>query len=141
MFSLMENGHLKSTLLMYSFALSFVFLAIYVLMYFLLLQPLDALLAGHAETGIINLIESFVPSLLASLVCLLSFLIVREKKIIPIAFVFILIYALGILFLILFGEGSDGSLLHIFALFVPIPVLLGCVSSVGTYLLYVRKKG
>ena len=45
-FQMTENGKVKSTLLLYSFCLCWVFIAIYVAAFFFLLDPLEALVSG-----------------------------------------------------------------------------------------------
>ena len=49
------------------------------------------------------------------------------------AYLFLLVYAIGVLLIILFGEESDGSLLQLYLMFVPAPVIIGCVASIVFY--------
>lgn len=134
MFSLTENGHLKSTTLMYAFAFSFLFVGIYAVMSFVLLGPLDTALKGKFSVQIINILESVIPAVVSTGLCMLFYLIVQNRKLIPIAFMLIFAYAIGILLIILFSEESDRSLLDIYFMFVPAPVLIGCSASMFFYM-------
>ena len=135
LFALTENGHLKNTTLMYAFALSFLFIFIYGVAYFALLQPLDRMLAGNFSVRLVNIIESAVPSLAATTLCMCAFMIIQEKKIIPLAYAFVFVYAVVILVIILADQGTADPLLQVYLLFVPIPVIMGCAASALIYAL------
>ena len=59
-----ENGKVKSTLLLYSFCLCFVFLAVYGAAYAPIVEWLDPLLAGH-PVALVNFVEAAVPTLVS----------------------------------------------------------------------------
>ncbi len=139
LFTLTENGHLKSTALMYAFALSFLYIGIYVLAYMLLLGPLNVVLAPRFSVGVVNFLESVLPSLLATAVCMVPFFFIREKRIVPMAYAFILLYAVVVLIVILMGAEKDDPLLSVYLLFVPAPAIIGCTVSAVSYILYARR--
>ena len=120
---------------MYAFALSFLFIFIYGIAYFVLLQPLDGMLAGRLSVRLVNIIESTVPSLAATVLCMCTFIVIQEKKIIPLAYAFIFVYAVVILIIILADQGTEDPMLQAYLLFVPIPVVMGCAASALIYVL------
>ena len=60
-FQMTENGKVKSTLMLYSFCLAWLFIFVYGALFFFLLDPLDAVLAGLPVTAV-NLLEALIPS-------------------------------------------------------------------------------
>ena len=61
-FQMTENGKVKSTLLLYSFCLCWVFIAVYAALFVFLLDPLDALVSG-APGIVAHVVEAVVPAL------------------------------------------------------------------------------
>ena len=102
-FRLTENGHVKSTLLLNSFCLSILFLAVYGAAFFLLTDPIHAWLA-LAPRAVENLVSALLLLLaLASLVTML---------------------------LLLRGDsGASVLFLQLFGMMVPVPLLMGFGSS------------
>lgn len=143
MFKLSRDGRLKSTFLLYAFALSFVYVAVYLVAYILLLEPIDSLLPAEMPRTLVNLIESVLPALVATGLCMLPFHTIQDKRIVPGAFAFVLLYALAVLIAIPFSfedAGDRASFLRLYALFVPVPVLMGCLASALAYVRAMRKR-
>ena len=67
-FRLTENGHVKSTLLLNSFCLSILFLAVYGAAFFLLTDPIHAWLA-LAPRAVENLVSALLPALIGTAIC------------------------------------------------------------------------
>lgn len=123
-----ENGKPKSSLLVYTFCLSFVFAAVYVLCYQgaieLLTQPLSGLKAWAS-----NLIISISATAVGVLICSLPHRFFRDKRLVFGAHLWLALYAVAVLatMLILLG-GADGTaaFLTFFGWFIAIPVAMGC---------------
>jgi hypothetical protein len=144
MFQFTENGRPKSTLLLYSFCLCWVFLAIYGAAFALLIDPLDALVSG-APVLVVNLVEALVPTVVSTAVCALSwFLSKTEKRLMPAAYLWMLLLALAcfITLLILLRDERDAQalVLQFFAMFVLAPVLLGGGLSMFLYYRHWKKR-
>ena len=138
-FSLVENGRLKSTLLLYSFALAFVFLAIYAAAYLLLLAPLNSLMDGWMPVPMINWLEGLVPAALGTGVCLLMQLRLREGRLVPAAYVWLALMVLPTLLILLsMLEPVDRlTYLSIAAPMALLPLAMGMASS---FFLYFRRR-
>lgn len=135
LFSVMENGRLKSTFLMYSFALGFVDLAVYFLAYLLLLDPLEALLGG-LPVWLVNAAEGFLPAAAGTALCIIPCFTAKDKRVCPAGFLWMTLYLVIMLAVMLVTlEAADRSFfLRIYGMFVWAPVLLGCGSSVAIWL-------
>lgn len=130
-FRLTENGRVKSTLLLNSFCLAAVFLAVYGAAFFLLTDPIHAWLA-HGPRGMENLANALLPALAGTAVCALSHCICRPQTVLA-AYFWLLLLALASLvtmLLLLRGEGGASLLfLQLFGMMVPAPLLLGIGSA------------
>ena len=72
---------------------------------------------------------------------MLFFPLVREKRIVPLAYAFILAYAVDVLLIVLSGAEADDPLLEVYLLFVPVPVVMGCAASWAVWARYAGKRG
>jgi hypothetical protein len=61
-FRFTKDGHFKSTLLIYSFSLSFVFIAVYIACYWLLIDPIEFGLREVLSTRLLTLADKMVAS-------------------------------------------------------------------------------
>lgn len=141
MFKLVEDGKLKSTYLLYAFSISFVFLVVYVVSYMLLLKPLDQWLTGRMSTFAINCIESILPALLGTVLCMLPQAVAKNKRLIPGAYVFLLIYAVALLggILLIPDAQERSTFLTVYAMSIPAPVLLGNVCAFASLAWFDKK--
>lgn len=126
MFTLVENGKIKSTFLLYAFALSFVFLAAYGLAFALLIDPIEHLFAGISP-ALAGVLECLVPSVLGTAVCLACQRISRNKALAPAAFCFLAIafLAVGGLILSALETGEYGFFCTLFLQIALVPLLMG----------------
>lgn len=140
-FLMTENGKVKSTLLIYSFFLSVVFLAVYFAAYIFLLDPINAAAAG-ASLVVVNLAQSLIPAAVGTAVCGLSWLLFRDKRLMPATYAWLVVMAVVFLItmLVLFGEDLDSRdlFLHFFLLSIPAPLLFGCGMTFVLYRRYLR---
>lgn len=95
-FRFTKNGKVKSTLIIYSFSLSFLFIAIYVAAYWLLIDVLEFGLKDYLSTQPLILVESFVPALLGSLVCCAFHFLFTDKKMVLFTYGWIILFAIVI---------------------------------------------
>lgn len=107
-FQLTENGHVKSTLLLNSFCLSIVFLAVYFAAFYLLADPIHALLSP-APLAVENLASALLPAAAGTAVCGLTHLLCRPQTVLA-SYLWLLALAAAILvvmLLMLHGVGSS----------------------------------
>ena len=135
-FLITKNGKVKSSLLMNSFCLCLLFMAVYGLCFWVLVDPLHALLAG-LPTGLENLFSALVPTLLGTGVCCLCWPLCKEKRTFTAAFFWMLLWALAILLtmvVLMWGEtGTMTLFLRFYLLLVPAPVLAGNAAAILLY--------
>lgn len=93
-FRFTKDGRFKSTLLIYSFTLSFVFTAIYIACYWLLIDPLEFGLRPYLGTQLRTLAESFIPAVLGSLLCCIFHFTSHEKKMVLCTYGWIAVFTL-----------------------------------------------
>ena len=108
-FQMTENGKVKSTLLLYSFCLCWVYIAVYVACFAFLLDPLESLLSG-APTALVCLVEALVPALVGTVICMLPWPLFQEKRLIPVSYIWMLLLAAACLITMLATTG----VIHIF---------------------------
>lgn len=137
-FLMTENGKVKSTLLIYSFFLSVVYLAVYFAAFILLLDPIHAV-TENASLAVVYLTEALVPAIAGTAVCGLTWKLFRDKRLMIATYAWLVVMALTVLMtmLVLFGDDKASLMLFLqfFALSVPAPLILGCGM---TFLLYRR---
>ena len=126
-----ENGKPKSSLMVYTFSLSFVFLAAYVLCYEgairLLSVPLETL-----PSWLSNLTISLCASAAGAALCCLPHLFFRDKRLVFGGHLWLLLYAVAVLVtMLILLRGTDGTsaFLTVFGWFGAIPVAVGTAVS------------
>ncbi|MHC1786469.1 MAG: hypothetical protein AB9880_05370 [Christensenellales bacterium] len=138
-----KDGKVKSPTLIYSFSLSIVLIALYALAYYFLIDAVHMLFLT-SPAWLRDLMESLLPALLASAVlCLLQGLS-GNKKYLPAAYLWLLVYALFILgWMLLALEAADDKafFLALFIRLVPGPLLTGGICSWLMHLRAGRKPG
>ena len=139
-FQMTENGKVKSTLLLYSFCLCWVFIAVYAALFVFLLDPLDALVSG-APGIVAHVVEAVVPALVGAVVCVLPWPIIKDKRIIPASYTWIFLLSLACLIAMLVMMKDEPEARNLFLQFfvppVPAPIPFGGGLSA---FLYRRKK-
>ena len=137
-FRLTENGHVKSTLLLNSFCLSIVFLAVYFAAFYLLADPIHALLSP-APLAVENLASALLPAAAGTAVCGLTHLLCRPQTVLA-SYLWLLALAAAILIvmlLMLHGGAGTALFLSFYAILVPAPL----VSGIAVSLWVLRRKG
>lgn len=140
-FQMTENGKVKSTLLLYSFCLCWVFLAVYGGCFALFTKPLNGLLAGLPVLAI-NIVEALVPAAVGTAVCCLVWLLPGDKRLLPASYIWLTLLALACLIalIIMMGLGSAGLVLQFFGMFALAPLVLGDLASMLLYYRYWKKR-
>ncbi|WP_298030519.1 hypothetical protein [uncultured Dysosmobacter sp.] len=143
-FQMTENGKVKSTLMLYSFCLAWLFIFVYGALFFFLLDPLDAVLAGLPVTAV-NLLEALIPSAVGAAVCGLAwFLSKTEKRLLPAAYLWAFLLMLACLITLLIYSKDEPEvrqmILWLFGMFVLPPLVLGGGSSIFLYYRYWKNK-
>ena len=131
-----KNGRVKSTFIVNSFSLSILFLAVYGLCYFMLIDPLNSLVSAHVSTSLASLVESLVPALIGSVLCCSLFFVIKDKKLVPAGYVWLLLFSLFAFFYLLFSLAPQdrGTFLSLYALIVPAPLITGGGFSAYLYM-------
>ena len=141
-FQMTENGKVKSTLLLYSFCLCWVFIAVYAASFAFLLDPLDALVSG-APGIVAHVVEAVVPALVGAVVCVLPWPIIKDKRIIPASYTWIFLLSMACLIAMLVMMKDEPEARNLFLQFfvqaVPAPILLGGGLSAFLYSCYLKK--
>ena len=139
---LTEEGKPKSTTLIYSFSLSLLFVAILLVCYWLLLDPLEN---AFSESPVIvrNIVEYLVPAIVGCLPCVaLSFAFKEKMNVVPAAFTWVGIIALiMIISMIFMVDKSDWATEYaLFMAIVGIPMLLSATIGITASQIVCRKR-
>lgn len=127
-FRFTKNGRPQSDVIVMTFSYGLLFLAIDLISYFTLIDLVNALLGG-GPTWLENLAESLVPAIVGAVICALPLLWVREKRYVPMAYVWLACYAVALfvaMTITLHAEAEARNLfLRLYLMTVPAPILLG----------------
>lgn len=141
-FQMTENGRVKSTLLLYSFCLCWVLLALYGGCFALFSPLLDGLLTGRLSVAAVSVIEALVPAAAGTAAASLVWLLPGDKRLLPAAYIWLALLMLACLIalIVMMGPESAGLILQFFGMFVLAPLALGLGASVLAYTLYWKKR-
>ena len=130
-FQMTENGRVKSTLLLY---LCWVFFGVYGVAYAFLVPPVHALTAGWPILAV-HLAEILVPSVLATALCGLTWLLPGDRRLLPATYLWMaaLTIACLIAMLVIMNGEAAGLVLQFFALYTLAPLGLGGALSAFLY--------
>lgn len=136
-----KNGKIKSTLLIYTFCLSILFLFVYILSYLLLLDGLDAMLSGKLPLLWVNVVESLIPAVIGTCFCNLFHFAFADKRLVPVSYVWLLFYAVAASLYLLVGSPPEArsTAFQLLMLVVPAPVLTGCSLAAYLYLRHQKR--
>ena len=142
-FQMMENGRVKSTLMLYSFCLCWVFAAVYGAAIALLIGPLHMLMAG-SPVFLEHLVTALVPAVLGTAVCCLTWLLPGDKRKLPAAYLWLTLLMLACLIaLLVLLKGEQGAqilALQFFGMFVLVPLIMGDGMSILLFYRYWKHK-
>ena len=136
---LTEEGKPKSTLLIYSFSLALLFLALIMISYWVLLEPLERAFAS-SPVWVRNTVEYLVPAIVGCIPCVaLSFAFKVRMNMVPAAFAWVFFIAMiAMVTMIFMVDPSDWVMEYkLFLAIAGIPMLvsafLGIVASQIVY--------
>ncbi len=127
---LTPEGKPKSAVLLYSFCLSLLYLAVYGVAYFFLIDLIETACAG-CSVGLRNLLQSILPGIAGSLVCCSLTFIIRDRRIVPAAYVWLFAFAIAALIAMAILSDGEGFriFLYFFFMLVPAGLLSGAAFS------------
>lgn len=136
---LTPEGRPKSAKLLYSFCLSLVFMLVYGLCYWFLIDPLEAAFAA-SSSFVRNFFEAIVPGLLGSIPCCALWFVFKDKSYLPMTYAWLTLFALAglITLLLLTQDEARAMMLQFYALIVPTGLIAGSVFSWCMYLRWRR---
>ena len=130
-----EEGKPKSGFGIYTFCLSFVFLAFYVLGFHLVTEYLTGPMAGW-PVKLSNLCQAMLAGLFGVLIAWIFHLIFKDKRLAFASHLWLAAYAVLVLvsmLIILRGSGAIGAFLTFYGWFVVIPLCLGLGCTYAMY--------
>ncbi|MEG1014766.1 MAG: hypothetical protein RSE58_09190 [Clostridia bacterium] len=141
LFIMIENGKPKNTFLLYSFALSFFFLAVYAFAYILLAKPVE-LVFQRISMNLAAWMEAFLPAVAGTALCALCQLIAKDKRLAVAAFVWLGLYTVVFFLIALCSFGAEDLFLffNLFSQLTVFPLLLGGGLTCWVAIRAMRKK-
>lgn len=139
---LTPEGKPKSALLLYSFCMSLVFVVVYCIAYFFLIDVLEHAFAATATVAVRNVLQSVLPGLAGTLVCCLAWFIPGDKRLLPYAYLWLCAFALAVLILMIFLLDHDAYsvFFYFFMTLVPVGLVSGMAASQVIYRKWRRKE-
>lgn len=136
MFRFFKNGKPQDPSVVMSFSYALLFLAVYLIMYGLLIGPLHDLFAGYSLTAS-AIAEAAVPAAAGAVICSLPLLFVRERRYVLLGYIWLacasILFYLAMLFA-LRGEKDAQKLFSQTFLMTAVPsVLFGAAAAVLLY--------
>jgi len=125
-----EHGRPKSAQFLYSFCLSLLFFVVYALSYSFLIDILEKAMPG-ASVLARNIAQSVLPGIAGSIVCCALFFVFSDRKLVPMAYLWLVAYALVALLVMAFLVSREEYMifLYFFAMLVPVGLITGGVTS------------
>lgn len=128
LFRFTKNGKPQSSAVVMTFSYSLLFLAVYMISYFLLIDVAHALLGG-GPAWLANLAESLAPAIVGAMLCALPMAWVKEKQYVLLGYVWLAGYAVALLLAMVLALGSEPEaralFLRLYAMTAPPSILLG----------------
>jgi len=126
---LTEEGRPKSTLLIYSFSLSLLFIVVFLIAYWVLLEPLEKAFEA-SPVWLRNIVEYTVPAIVGCIPCVgLSFAFKERMNMVPAAFTWMCVIATIAMVTMVFMVDPDDRATEygLFMAIVGIPMLMSSV--------------
>ena len=125
-----EHGRPKSAQFLYSFCLSLLFFVVYALSYSFLIDILEKTMPNTSVLAR-NIAQSVLPGIAGSVVCCALFFVFSDRKLVPLAYLWLVAYALVALLVMAFLVSREEYMifLYFFAMLVPVGLITGGVTS------------
>ncbi len=132
---LTPEGKPKSALLLYSFSMSLVFIVVYGIAYFFLIDVIEHALAASMSVAVRNVMQAVIPGLAGTLVCCLAWFIPGDKRLLPYSYLWLCAYALLVLITMIFLLGNEeySVFFYFFMSIVPVGLISGMTASQVIY--------
>lgn len=139
LFSLTQDGRLKSTRLMYAFSYAMVLAAIYAAAYFFLLGPVNALTEGLMPIQLVNAIQSLIPALTGTAIGIVPQLLRRGKGLVPGAYAIldIMILPIALTAVMSMNAADRPAFISLMFSIAGLPALIGTFTS---FIIYRKQK-
>lgn len=123
---LTPEGRPKSATLLYSFCLSLLFMTVYGICYFFLIDVIENAFTG-STAGMRNVAEAVIPGLAGSLLCCSLWFAFKDKRLVPAAYIWLTFFAVAALVaMALICEAEEYSIfIYFFLLIVPTGLITG----------------
>lgn len=138
-----KNGKVKSALLVYSFATAILFSIFYFVFFMLFVDPIHVFFYKfNLSVGWMNFFENWIPAAFASVFCNGLHFIVKDKRIIPAAYLWILLLAfLSIGYVQMTYDAESLKVFwYFFFMLIPAPLVTGCALSGIVYAWYLENE-
>lgn len=135
-----EQGRPKSAMFLYSFCLSLLFFAVYAAAYFFLIDVLESAFAA-SSVPVRNILQAVLPGLAGTLVCCALFYAFPDKRLVPVAYLWLAAFALAALITMAFiTEKEEFQIfLYFYAMLIPAGLLSGGLISFLQFRRYRQK--
>lgn len=143
MATFIKNGKAKSAMLVYSFTAAILFAVFYFVFFMLFVDPVHMFLEKfNLSVGWMNFFENWVPAVLASLFCNGSYFLVKDKRIIPGAYLWLLLLVfLSITYVqFTYDKESLSVFWYFFFMLIPAPLVTGCAIAGIVYARHLEKE-
>lgn len=133
---IMDSGDLKRLLSLSSLMLSFAILFVYIAAYVLLMPLIDRLIGG-GPVILVTLAESLLPAAAATAAVMLTWPLYRDKRVLPAAYLWLVLLALVLLIGVTVRLRNDADALRAFLYFFVLeglpPLILGNIAAWRKY--------
>ncbi len=119
---------MKSGTVVYSFSLAALFLVVYAVAYYFLIDLLASITDGMPVRAA-DLVGAVIPAIIGTVVCMIPVLLLSERKYALLAYLWIALFALMFLIAMIVELKSEPDarsiFIHLFVIMVPSPLILG----------------
>jgi predicted secreted protein len=143
MASFTKGGKVKSAFLVYSFTAAILFGIFYFVFFMLFVDPIDLFLQKfNLPVAWMNIFENWGPALLASVFCNGIYFLVKDKRIIPGAYIWLLLLAFLSIVYVQFSYDAESleAFWYFFFMLIPPPLVTGSIISGLIYARYLKNE-
>jgi hypothetical protein len=143
MASFTKDGKVKSSLLVYFFTAAILFGIFYFVFFMLFVDPIHLFLQKfNLPVAWMNIFENWVPALLASVFCNGIYFLVKDKRIIPGAYIWLLLMTFLSIVYVQFSYDAESleAFWYFFFMLIPPPLVTGSIISGLIYTRYLKNE-
>lgn len=141
LFTMVENGKLKSTFMLYSFALALLFLAVYAAAFVLLVDVVHAFMSP-VSPWLSGVMECLIPAFVSAVAAFLCQKLARDKRLAATAYIWLTValIAIAVILLTSFPLEDWGGLMNLILQMGVVPIALGCLLTMPEAIKHLRKQ-